>query len=376
MKIDVGRPSARDLRAYERAVEHAFSSAAHEPASVHAWSKRVGAANMRVARVERRVAGGFLWYPMGQWFGGRRVPMWGIAAVGVLPEHRSKGVASALMRAAMEEASRKGVALSCLYPATQPVYRRVGFEQAGTYLSWSLSTDAIAARERGLEMREAGRADERTIRAIATEFARRSNGTLDRGDALWARILRPIKGDAFAYLAGDEGYVVYYKEPSGSHYDLVVRDWAALTPAATLRLLTFFADHRSLADHVKFAAGPASPMLRLDREQAAKAVRALRWMLRIVDVKAALEARGYGEGVTAEAHLDVKDDVLASNAGRWTLEVSGGRARVKRGGRGTIALDVRELAALYSGFVSPAEAGVPSLAPVFAGPHPWMAEIF
>jgi len=381
--IDVGRPRASELRHYERVVEHAFHSA-HEPATAHAWATRVGAANMRVARLGRRVAGGFLWYPMGQWFGGRRVPMWGVAAVGTLPEHRSKGVASAMMRAAMEEASREGVALSCLYPATQPVYRRVGFEQAGTFQSWSLATEEIAARERGLEIREAGRRDERTIRAIAGEFARRSNGTLDRPDALWERIFRPIKGDSFAYLAGDEGYVVYCKEPSGQHYDLVLRDWAALTPAAGRRLLTFFADHRSLADHVRFAAGPTSPLLMLDREQAAKPVRALRWMLRIVDVKAALEARGYGAGVAAEAHLDVRDDVLPSNAGRWTLEVSGGRARVRKGGRGTVTIDVRGLAALFSGFMSPRElvatgyvdGHCDALDAMFAGPHPWMAEIF
>lgn len=94
--------------------------------------------------------------------------------------------------------------------------------------------------------------------------------------------------------------------------------------------------------------------------------------------------RGYGEGVSAEAHLDVRDDVLPTNNARFVVEVSGGRARVRKGGRGSAKIDVRGLAALYSGFMSPRElvatgyvdGPCDALGPVFAGPHPWMGEIF
>ena len=45
-----------------------------------------------------QVVGSLAIYSMGQWYGGQCVPMAGIAAVGVAPEHRGNGVAWELMR--------------------------------------------------------------------------------------------------------------------------------------------------------------------------------------------------------------------------------------------------------------------------------------
>ena len=72
---------------------------------------------------------------------------------------------------------------------------------------------------------------------------------------------------------------------------------------------------------------------------------------------------------------------------RWVLAVSGGRGQVQPGGAGRIRLDVRDLAAIYTGFLAPQEctylgtiagpeqdlalAGV-----VFSGARPWIADMF
>src|SRR6185295_16930186 len=75
---------------------------------------------------------GLVLIPMGQWFGGKRVPMTGIAAVAVEPFARGKGAAKRLLVSMLQELQGKGVALSTLYPATQVLYRAVGYEQAGS----------------------------------------------------------------------------------------------------------------------------------------------------------------------------------------------------------------------------------------------------
>jgi predicted acetyltransferase len=111
------------------------------------------------------------------------------------------------------------------------------------------------------------------------------------------------------------------------------------------------------------------------------------WMLRIVDVPGALKARGYSPGLTAEVHLSVRDDVLPHNHGRFVLQVADSRASVQRGGDGTLHVDIRGLAAMYSGHLSPAElkaAGyldgpdedLAAATAIFAGPTPWMPDIF
>jgi predicted acetyltransferase len=78
------------------------------------------------------------------------------------------------------------------------------------------------------------------------------------------------------------------------------------------------------------------------------------WMLRIVDVGAALASRGYPIGLKGEIHLDVVDDVLVANNGRYVLEIDSGRGQVSTGGQGHLKIDIRGLAAMYTGFRTPA----------------------
>ena len=123
------------------------------------------------------------------------------------------------------------------------------------------------------------------------------------------------------------------------------------------------------------------------REERLEVTTLQRWMLRIVDLRAALEKRGWPATATGEVHLDVRDPILRENARRWVLEVDRGRATVRDGGSGGIAMDVRGLAALYSGFLSAEELRVAGLcdgddaelaraSALFAGPAPWTSDFF
>ncbi len=74
----------------------------------------------------------------------------------------------------------------------------------------------------------------------------------------------------------------------------------------------------------------------------------VRWMLRIVNLPAALSGRGYQQSVEGEIHFDIEDEVLADNNGRWVLELADGSARVARGGDGWLKMHIRALAPLFS----------------------------
>jgi predicted acetyltransferase len=191
-----------------------------------------------------------------------------------------------------------------------------------------------------------------------------------------------------------EGYVYLYEKESADHpYVLSVTDLTALTPAAGNTLLRFLSEHRSINDEIVMYGRADDPLFTLLPERN-YSVRLLdHWMVRIVDVGAALMARGYGPALTCELHLDVHDDVLLANNGRFVLELHNGVPTVSTGGQGTMQIDIRALASLYTGFNSPAEllgtgrlqvasrsasASDPLAAAqaVFAGPAPWMTEMF
>jgi predicted acetyltransferase len=353
---------------------------------------RLGGRNVRVARRGGHLVGGLGLLPMGHWFGGRSVSCVGITAVSVAPEHRSRGIASEMMRAVLEEARREGVALSSLYPATFPVYRAAGYESAGNRIVYRLTLSSLGSGARTPELRETS--DRSVVRALYDARARTLSGAIDRGEYIWTRIFEPWDDDARAYVvegdAGPEGYAVVSYRPVASPLapnEIPVRDIVARTPAAGRRILRLLADHRSVARTATLAAGPGDPFLLLAREERLEIAEMQRWMLRIVDVRSALERRGWSPAVRAEVHFEVRDELLPENAGRWVLEVAGGRAEVRSGGSGAVAIDVRGLAALYSGFLSAEELGSSGLcagdamalataSSAFAGPAPWAADFF
>ena len=78
---------------------------------------------------------------------------------------------------------------------------------------------------------------------------------------------------------------------------------------------------------------------------------------------------------------------MPENAGRYLLQLKGGKADVARGGEGRIQLDVRGLAAIFTGFCHPREmltAGLLAstlydadlLGAALAGPRPFMLDSF
>jgi predicted acetyltransferase len=389
--IDIAIPDADELRRFGVLATLSLN-APLELAPL--WMGRLGQRNVRVVRLGAEIVGGLGILRMGHWFGGQPVPCAGISAVAVAPEHRSRGIAGEMMRTALEEVHREGIPLSSLYPATYPVYRAAGYETAGNRFVYRVPLTDLGPGAREPEVREATARDHEAIHALYDQRARGLSAAVARTPYFWVRIFEPFDERARAYLVegddGPEGYAVLSYRPTAGPLapsDVPVRDVVARTPAAARRILRLLADHRSVARSALLATGPADPLLSHAREVHAEVTDVHRWMLRIVDVRGALERRGWSPLVRGELHLDVRDELLRDNARRWVLEVSGGRAQVREGGSGSLSLDVRGLSALYAGFM-PAEelrsaglcagsdADLARASALFAGPSPWLADFF
>jgi predicted acetyltransferase len=360
------------------------------------WVGKVGAGNFREARLDGKLAGALGYLPMGQWFGGRVVPSIGVTAVGIAPEYRGAGVGSRMLRMMLEEMYRDGWALTSLYPATVEYYRRVGYERAGYYIQYELAVDAIDTGDRELALVPVAEGDLDVMKALYERRARVSAGLLERPDMLWTRRpMTPEQREHRYIVARDgqpEGYVVFRQ---GTRTEpLRVADVCVLNRQAARRVLALFAAFRSMVEKVAWAGGPLDPLLYALQEPIVGTARnrvqrgiSLDWMMRIVDVRKALEARGYPPGIEAELHFELEDDLLPANAGKVVLGVAGGRGHVREGGDGRLRMHVRDLAAVYTGFATPFEQAaigevsgpeedMALAAAVFAGPRPWMAEIF
>ena len=316
--------------------------------------ERYGPENVRVLREGGATIAGLSLLPLGQWWGGRKLRMGGISLVGVAPEQRGRGTATRLMHESVREMKEAGYPISVLYPAKQTLYRRAGWELAGSRweIAWAAGDTTGGARD-GV-VREIREADFPAVEAAYRRWARGHAGALERPDFMWKRITHPWKRAARGFLVegrgGVDGYVwLYEKEAEGHAYDLELTDLVALTEPAGRRLLGFLGDHASLAATVRWWGDPGDPLLTLFREQRFKARIFFQWMLRIVDAKAAFEERGWPAGVAAALHLELEDDLIDENRGRFVVDVADGRATVRPGGDGRLRTDPRGLAAIWSG---------------------------
>jgi predicted acetyltransferase len=328
-----------------------------------AWIRRSAIDNVRVVRRNGKIEACCMTIPHAQFFAGRSVPATGVAGVATPAESRGTGAALVMMKEMLRELHERGIALSNLYPASLPLYRRGGYELAGARYEIKVSLRDLPEADRSLPLREMKPEDRPAVEASYRAMAAHTNGFLDRGPYVWGRVFEPRDQRARAFVVGEgdriDGHAVFYEKRGGSlDFVLVASDFVAHTRAAVARLLTLFADHGTLGQDITWYGSPSSALVHALPALGYSIRVHHAWMIRIVDLPRALAARGYPAGFTGSLDLDVRDDIIDANAGRWVLTVEGGRAEVKRGGNGSVRLDIRALAPLFSAYMTPHDLAV------------------
>jgi len=368
----------------------AFNAVDANRESWERWERALGLDRMEGVFADGRLVAMAGSIGLAQWFGGRSIPMGGVRAVAVRPESRGRRHASRAVRAVLEAMRARGEALSALYPATVRPYRRLGWEIAGTLFYRDVPPRALPPSPRDVSVRRATAADRTVLRACYDRVARETDGFVDRPDARWDWWL-DRNASEHCYVADDEGYVLYRHLPIENVPDafrLLVLDLVATTPRAFRALWGLLADARSVVPSVVFRSGPNEPLAALLDGPDLVVRRERQWMLRLVDAAAAVAARGWRTDAPGTVALDVDDPICPWNAGRWTLHLADGTARLERGGDGAVRLGIGALAALFSGWATTAtlaRAGAleggrdddrRALDRAFAGPLPWMLDEF
>lgn len=305
--------------------------------------------------------------------GERSVTAWAISAVTVSPAYRRRGIAKALLEAELRTAHSLGVPVAILTVSEATIYSRFGFAPAA--LSADLTIDAR-------QVRWVGPAPSGRVQFISPEQLR------GEGQALMerARVLSPgeiempqYKWDQVLGLAGDkdaakslrairyddregtpQGFAIYRVDDTGPHDAAQVLDVQYLVSAtddAALGLWHYLL-HLDLIGTVTAklrAVDEPLAWLLSDARAVRKEERDLLWA-RILDVRAALEARRYA--APGRIVLDVHDP-LGVAEGRVLIDINDtGTAEVipligeAPEGAAELELTVNELSALYLGGVS------------------------
>ncbi|GAB1823752.1 GNAT family N-acetyltransferase [Herbidospora sp. RD11066] len=339
-------------------------------------------------------------YPFGQYFGGRELKATGVGAVAVGTDSRGSGAGGRFMDGLLQRMRADGVAVSTLYPSVPAAYRKVGWEIAGDHRTYRTPLEALPV-VKGAEVLPWTRDDLPAIANCYRRFALMQQGLLARTPAWWDRVHSPAADPTAVFRRAVwengqvTGYTAYRKKAADKdlpyYFDVEVSEVVWTTPAASDALLTHFSRHRGLGRDLLWAGPPNDPWLSRLGGLVARTEFSYPWMLRIVDVAAALSGRGYARWADATVRLDLTDPNLTANTGHWLLSVSGGEATVEAASEHdvpVVSLGSCELAALYTGWASAHDllrsgriaVGDPEAADaldrIFTGQPAWMPEMF
>ena len=353
------------------------------------WNEHLGYNRFRAVRSCNSLLGGLGIVELGQWFGGNIVQTGAVTSVGIAPEGRGLGAASVLMKNSLLELDERGIPISTLFPSSTKVYRSFGYERSGTKILYEAQVKDMRASLNDLQVVEAGDSEREETYLLYNERARLGNGNLQRGSVLWDLILETKGRKVYHYLIKDGntsvGYVNFQQARSANH--IRVRDMVALNKKCAERLLRFFYDHRTVIDTISWNGPPNDPLRLMMDEEQGNQISDRDWMLRIVDLKKALESRGYPKDISLSLTINYEDPIITKNTGTWTVDVDEGKASVTNSGKDGIQLGPRGLAPLFSsylsafdvrnlGLVEGTDKDLSKASVIFGGPKPWIGDTF
>lgn len=327
------------------------------------FSRNLPIERMHAARENGQIVGGAGVFPFELTVPGAIVPTAGVTVVGTYPTHRRRGVLRAMMRAQLDDVHERAEPLALLWASEETIYGRFGYGMASLTGAISVPRDHNAF---ALSLQREG-----TLRLVNKEealelFPRVWNkvrrvipGMLGRDRNWWEfRVLFDMGGQdgagpkRFVVLergGRPEGYAIYRHKPKWSDGDfdseLPVIEAVALDGRPTAELWRYLLD-------IDWAARVTASLLPVDHQlfQLLATPRRMKFRVgdglwvRLVDVGAALSARGYAAGGVVV--FDVVDEFCPWNEGCWRL--ADGKAK-RSTASAHIRCDVTALGSVYLG---------------------------
>ncbi len=381
--IEVRKLSDGEVDGFSSCLDHAFGRRPPERLR-ELDNKAIGVERMIGAFVGSEVVGTAASYQLELTVPGLiTVPMAGVSGVSVLPTHRRRGFLRRMMDLQLRDIYEHGEPLAGLGASEGGIYERFGYGVASYACNYRIDKHRARLREDiadlcpgTVKVITAGQAEE--LAPPLFEAARRlRTGEVNCLDLWWEGIF----GEPNFFEADPKNrFFVAYEEDGrvDGYLDYSVRFDSGdrrqrnieLNVMVTVSLAAYAALWRyllgvDLISYIEASNRPVDELLRHlleDPRQLRTTARSDELWVRLVDVRAALEARRYPNAPGEVLVLDVRDANCSWNDGVYTLAVAGDGVAsvtgpVPRGAAGTpdLTVDVARLGSFYLGGVRPSE---------------------
>jgi predicted acetyltransferase len=277
--------------------------------------------------------------------GGEVLGTAGVSGVSVLPTYRRRGILSSLMRRQLDEIAAGSEPLAALFASESAIYGRYGYGQAAPDCGFTFHRGdgqlrpLPAGGQPAPTLRLADPKDAvAEMKAVYEAMRPTRPGMLTAHDGWWnAHVTDPVfmrEGNSpqVCVIAEDEtgtrGFALYVVKPEWANglpeQVLTLRDLYWTDPSACAALWTDMLS-RDLVAEVRARVRPVDdPILHMLVDPRRARTRVFDGLyVRIVDLPGALMSRTYASAV--DVVIEVTDELLPANAGRWRLQAGGPR---------------------------------------------------
>lgn len=274
------------------------------------------------------------------WFGGRILPIAGIGGVTVAAEERGRGALGPVLRTLLEQSRDRGAVVSTLFPSAPRIYRSAGYEVVAATRRVDVPSSALASLRPAphVALRRAGVADADAVRRLYDRWASGVDGALTRrGVSFPATDEELVASFTGITLAEDDagqplGYASWLRGPgNGTGPDLFVLDLLATSLDAYLALLRTLGSFSSVAATVRLRTTGDDLVRLLLPTLDWRPVQDDLYMLKVLDVEAALTGARCPAGLRLRSGFTLAGDVLPGLDGGYVVEAESGSVRCVRG---------------------------------------------
>lgn len=304
--------------------------------------------DVRVGELDGQIVASLVLYPLAGYVRGQRVPLTGMGSVAVAPEQRRRGIGETLVRSALREMRQRGDAFSILYAFRGSYYRKLGYGTIEVVQPLAFSPANLPPSDEARRTRRLMIPDRPAVQALYDRIAAEGGHfALERSPEWWSRRLWNYPGDWIVYEGRRrgqiEGYLHYEIDSSQGPFRLAMTliEVMAATPEAHRGLVGHLASLADQVNEIHFAAPSDNAWLLtfktaqnlrpgaeigivLDTGNVANGA-----MLRVNDVKLALETLPVSPLARGEVVLEVEDSVIPLNARAYRISARDGRLKVR-----------------------------------------------
>lgn len=367
MDIELRRIAPEGLRAFLEVTETSFGG--DLPDDVFESLRHAMEADRAVAAYDgTTMVGTAAAYSLRMTVPGGETDCAGVTMVGVVPSHRRRGVMTKMMTSQLREVRERGEPIAALWASEDAIYGRFGYGTASMQAlvdvprvrATFLDESPIRGGVRLVDRDEAAR----LFPAVYDRVRAVTPGMFVRTEGWWRhRTLRDASKDedgpffrvVLEHDGDPVGYAIYRVqqrwERGVTQAAVDLREVMAATPEAMLDVWKF-AFGIDLVESIRtssfFLPSHHPLLLMLEQPRYLGFTLSNGLWVRVVDVRAALEARRYaGSGTIAVA---VHDPLFEENSATWRMEVEDGEATAsKTDAAPDVTLGICELGAIYLG---------------------------